>query len=91
MPKLVCRKCEIELKPEENGVVIVELCQKNKRVYKIWSADLWECRNCGNEVVAGFSSQPSFHEGEKSEGEIRAVIKIHELQGKTIIYDKEVI
>lgn len=28
------------------------------RPYKIWVGDLWECKGCGNEILAGFGSGP---------------------------------
>lgn len=58
MPKLVCRKCECEFKPELNGVGVIETMNNSEaEPYKIWKADLWKCPGCGIEVVAGFSGQ----------------------------------
>lgn len=90
MPKIVCKKCEVELGTKENGVYLVELCQRNTRVYKIWSADLWKCRFCGLEVVSGFADNPTFSNWNKSEEELRYYIEGLKLKGRTIIYDKEV-
>ena len=52
MPKMVCTKCEIELRPKKNEVFVVE-----NNVY-IWSADLWACPSCKVEIVAGFGQNP---------------------------------
>jgi hypothetical protein len=52
MPKLVCIPCEVELKPSENGVYVVEMASFGP--YKIWNADVWICPKCKHEVVAGF-------------------------------------
>lgn len=86
MPKSVCVKCEVELRPEKNGVIVAELMQHNTKIYKLWSADLWKCPKCGIEVVLGFGRQAFI---EHFEGEIDA--KLQELKdaGRKIIYDKE--
>lgn len=86
MPRLICRKCETQLKPKENGVKVVELFQNNQKVYKIWDADLWHCLICGFEVVAGFGESPMM---EHYQGDIKKVVAELEEKGKTIIYDKE--
>ena len=55
MPKLVCAKCECELKCEENGVVVADMFQGNTEVYALTEADLWKCPLCEFEIVAGFA------------------------------------
>jgi hypothetical protein len=52
MPKLVCSKCQIELRPIKNGVVVVEYA--NNGPYKLWNADEWGCPECEIKIVAGF-------------------------------------
>lgn len=64
MPKPICVKCEVEFKVEENGVNVVEMFQKNKEIYKIWSADKWKCPLCGIEIVYGFGISPLIENGE---------------------------
>ena len=54
MPKMVCSKCEVELRPSLKGVNVLET-QGKTTPYQIWSADEWECPKCGIKVVAGFS------------------------------------
>lgn len=88
MPKLVCVKCQVELKPEHNGVKVVELFQKNEAIYKIWNADKWKCPKCKFEVVAGFGAQPLM---EHYEGDIKAFLEELRVKGDEIIYDKEVL
>lgn len=56
MPKQVCVKCEVELKPETNGVVVIETASFG--VYKVWFADAWKCPVCGVEIVSGFANKP---------------------------------
>ena len=88
MPKSVCMKCEVELRPEENGVVVADMFQGNQKVYRLWSADLWKCPLCGIEIVLGFAKGPfMIHH----EGDIEAKLNELLLQGKTIIKDKEVL
>ncbi|KKN16780.1 hypothetical protein LCGC14_0972420 [marine sediment metagenome] len=56
MPKIVCVKCEVEYKPEENGITLEEMA--NFGSYKLWNADLFKCPKCGNEIVGGFADRP---------------------------------
>jgi hypothetical protein len=56
MPKLICINCQCELKPETNGVIVVEMASFGP--YKVWSADLLKCPGCGVEIVSGFADQP---------------------------------
>jgi hypothetical protein len=69
MPKMVCVKCKTFYHPKRNGVVVNEQMPTNGRAepgtrdeaawkpYKVWHADLWECRSCGHQVVSGFPPQ----------------------------------
>ena len=86
MPKSVCAKCEVELKPEENGVIVAEMMRNNTEIYKLWEADLWKCPECGVEVVLGFALQAFM---EHFEGDINAKLDEMKLSGRRIIYDKE--
>jgi len=56
MPKLVCKKCETELKPTHNGTLVIETASFGP--YKVWSADTWKCPGCDVEIVAGFANNP---------------------------------
>jgi len=58
MPKLVCCKCEIELKIDKSGVAVIETFNSPAKPYKIWNADRWVCPECGAKIVAGFSANP---------------------------------
>jgi predicted RNA-binding Zn-ribbon protein involved in translation (DUF1610 family) len=88
MPKLVCVKCEVELKPETNGVRVAEMFNHNTQVYKVWSADKWKCPICGVEVVAGFGNYPLM---EHFEGDIDIFLQKAIESGLEVIHDKEVI
>ena len=54
MPKLVCVKCERELRPEKNGFIVVDTFSDHTPC-KITEADKWKCPTCGVEIVAGFA------------------------------------
>jgi hypothetical protein len=56
MPKLVCVKCQIELRPSVNGVTVIEMASFGP--YKVWAADEWECPGCGQKIISGFSNEP---------------------------------
>ena len=86
MPKMVCVKCEVEFKPEKNGVVVAEKFQRNTALYKLWGADLWKCPICGVEVVAGFAMNPL---AEHYKDDLNKMVIKFANKGKTIIQDKE--
>lgn len=56
MSKMVCVRCQTELRPETNGTIVVEMASFGP--YKVWSADTWKCPGCDNETVAGFGDEP---------------------------------
>ncbi len=56
MPKIVCIKCEVEYRPEKNGVNVEEMASFGS--YKLWSADLLKCPKCGNEIIGAFANRP---------------------------------
>jgi sarcosine oxidase delta subunit len=49
--------CGRFMRPKKNSVTVEEVTEDG-RPYKLWDADLWECPECGNRIVAGFASQP---------------------------------
>lgn len=86
MPKSVCAKCEVELRPETNGVIVAEMFMDNQKIYKLWESDLWKCPECGIEVVLGFGGM-SFME--HYEGDINAKLEELRNNGRRIIFDNE--
>jgi hypothetical protein len=84
MPKLVCVDCEIELKPQDNGIYVIETASFGP--YKIWSADVWVCPQCKHEVVAGFGNGPLAEHYQDKFAELLEKIKASKSR---IIYDKE--
>ena len=49
--------CGRFMRPKKNSVVVEELMEDGSP-YKLWEADLWECADCGTEIVAGFGARP---------------------------------
>jgi hypothetical protein len=54
--RIVCPKCQIELRPKKNGVAAEAMTVDGP--YQLFVADLMACSGCGLEVVAGFGSRP---------------------------------
>ena len=52
---IVCAKCNRAMRPKKNGVAFVEMAQD--RPYKLWAADLWQCQDCGAEMLYTDSRQ----------------------------------
>lgn len=52
----VCVKCNCELRPERNGVGILDM--NDNGAYELWDADMWKCPTCGYLVVGGFAYNP---------------------------------
>lgn len=61
-----CAKCEMDLRPEKNGVWLIELFQRDTKPYAIWHADLWKCPMCGVEIISGYGQSPTFHHDEEN-------------------------
>ena len=66
----VCVKCECEMRPERNGVGVVDYFNPSDKPdpqpYAVWDADLWKCPKCGIEVMVGFGANAiSNHHEEK--------------------------
>ena len=51
----VCVKCNCELRPETNGVGVVDITDNGP--YELWDADKWKCPKCGMEVIGGFGEK----------------------------------
>lgn len=53
MPPLhVCAECQVEMRCKTNEVYVVEMADFGP--YKVWSADLWNCPECGHLTITGF-------------------------------------
>ena len=87
MPKLVCVKCEVELKCEKNGVRVAEMFQQNTKIYKLWDTDMWKCPICGYLIIAGFAPYPfAEHYKDNCEEIVQRTLE----KGGKVVYDKEV-
>ncbi len=86
MPKPICVKCEVEFNFEEAGVVIAEMFEQNKEIYKLWSADLFKCPICGVEIVSGFGYGAFKHH---ADGDLNIMLEKIRNNGTRIIYNKE--
>ena len=75
----VCVKCHRELRPETNGVGVLDM--NDNEAYEIYDADKWKCPKCGLEVVGGFAYNPvSAHYKE----DFHKMIKYYEDKGLLI-------
>ena len=74
MTKPICVKCGLFFRPKKNGQMWEEGKPSNDETpvrhtepdgtewtsYKIWQGDLWECRDCGVQVIVGTGAKPWF-------------------------------
>ena len=58
MSKVICVKCNRQMRPEHNGEIVLENHSDYTTPYKLWMADLYKCPVCGIQVVTGFASNP---------------------------------
>jgi hypothetical protein len=49
--------CGRFLQVKQNSVTVEELLEDGSS-YKLWDADLWQCPECGVEIIAGFGKAP---------------------------------
>lgn len=67
--KPVCVRCQRFFRPRKNGAVWEEgkpvgQLQDGRPVdgtwesYKLWYGDLWECRQCGAQIIVGTGATP---------------------------------
>ena len=60
--KPVCMKCFLEYHTYRVGVVVVEMASFGP--YKLWNADLLQCKGCGARLVANFGEEAIHHNGD---------------------------
>ena len=56
--RVLCTDCGRDFKIDKTGVLIIELFQKDKEVYRIWNADLLRCPGCGIAIISRFADNP---------------------------------
>jgi hypothetical protein len=49
-----CVECQTYYAAKKNGVYVLETMEDGTTPYKIWMADLFECPDCGKQLVSGF-------------------------------------
>ena len=83
----VCVKCECEMRPEQNGVGLLDYFNPSDsdtpQPYRIWDADLWKCPKCGFEIVTGFGQRPIAEHYQQNKALERTVFG-YEANGKVI-------
>jgi hypothetical protein len=62
--------CGRFMRPKQNSVTVEEL-HADGSPYKLWDADLWECVECGVEIITGFGSLPLAEHWQPTYGEQR--------------------
>jgi hypothetical protein len=58
------------MRVKRNSVTVEELLEDGQP-YKLWDADLWECVECGVEIIAGFGRAPLAEHWQPSYAETR--------------------
>jgi len=60
-PGYACVPCQTYLRPRKNDITVLEDDGRG-HPYRMWSADLWECPDCGHQVILGYGKHAfSFH------------------------------
>ncbi len=72
--KPVCVKCQVELKPSQIGVVVVDMV--GGKPYQIWNADVYKCPKCGVEIVQAFATAPMMNH-EQGFADYFEKVKVH--------------
>lgn len=52
-PGYACADCSTIMRPRKNDVC-VHITMDDGRPYQLWQADLWECPDCGKQVILGY-------------------------------------
>ena len=52
--KLACVKCNRKLVLKMVGIDVIFTLTESQEPYQVWSADMWECPECGMQVAGGF-------------------------------------
>lgn len=60
----VCVKCSFEMRPVKIGMYVVETFLSPPEPYRISSADMYRCPECGCEVLTGYSTGAKVHHEE---------------------------
>ena len=55
-PGYACVACQTYLRPRKNEIYV--LIENDDVAHAVWCADLWECPDCGTQVILGYGQQP---------------------------------
>jgi hypothetical protein len=62
---------------KQNSVTVEELMEDGSP-YKLWDADLWECPDCGTQIITGFGKSPLAEHYQPNYQEVRTrLMPIH--------------
>jgi hypothetical protein len=58
----ICRKCHRFMDKLKQGVDVILLTKfgrgESPQPYQLWKADLFDCEECGAQIVADYASEP---------------------------------
>jgi hypothetical protein len=54
---MICVKCEIDLVPHINGIVIIDMAYDPPEPQAVINSDMWTCPVCGFFVLAGMGQK----------------------------------
>jgi len=60
VPRAICGDCNIEMRPQKNGVDIEMITEDGSPYYKI-SSDRYACPNCLRTIYVGMGEPFAFH------------------------------
>lgn len=82
-----CVKCQVEYKVEEQGVLLIEYTVVGvmHRVYALFYADLWQCSDCGHQIVGGYGDGAAAHWHEKEK--MQKIIDAYKEANKSIFHN----
>ena len=59
--RIICRNCSVEMVKFKTGVTIADYRDGEETPFRLYFADMWGCKGCGNEVISGFGDSAYMH------------------------------
>ena len=87
MPQPICVMCQVEYRPEKNGVIAEEMAT-GIGSYKLWYADLWKCPVCDHQIIVGFGKNAIAGHWMKEYQDIKAAETLHGQDPAFVFYDR---
>ena len=60
-PGYACVSCKTYLRPRKNDIYVqvnmITNSPSGEAPYQVWNADLWECPDCGHQVILGYGKE----------------------------------